>query len=62
MATVTFEDVPDTFVKKYWRIVSFRSFQVAPKKTFREQMEDPTNISHGPYSSDEFIAIQKSWR
>ena len=63
MATVTFEDVPATFVKKYGTTVSFREFLVEPKKlTFRERMEDLNNTSYGPYSAEEFVDIMRSWQ
>jgi hypothetical protein len=63
MATVTFEDVPDTFVKQYWATVKFTAFQITPKKkSFRERMEDPENARYGPYSGEEFVNIMKTWQ
>ena len=63
MATVTIEDAPDTFVKQYGNTINFSAFSVTPrKKSFRERMEDPSNTSHGHYTPEEFLTIQKSWK
>ncbi len=63
MATVTLEDAPDAFVKEYGSTINFSAFSVTPrKKSFRERMEDPKNTTYGPYTPDDFLTIQKSWK
>jgi len=52
MATVTLENVPDTFIKKYGKAVNFASFEITPrKKTLKERMEDSKNTQYGPFDS-----------
>ena len=63
MASITLEDVPETFIQKYGTTIRFSAFTVTPRKqSFRERMEDPSNTSYGPFTPEEFLAVQKSWR
>lgn len=72
MATITIEDVPDTFVKKVWTSIKFDDFSIVKKRriltkqkdpTIRLQklVDDPNNTSYGPMSVDEFISEMKKW-
>ncbi len=52
MASITLEDVPDTFIQKYGTTLRFSAFTVTPRKqSFRERMEDPSNMSYGPFDT-----------
>lgn len=61
MATITIKDVPETFVKKYFKTTfSYDEVKIEPKKiqkdpTIRLQklLEDPENISYGPFDNAE---------
>ncbi|NDK08641.1 hypothetical protein EOM39_05380 [Candidatus Gracilibacteria bacterium] len=72
MATITIEDVPDTFVKKVGTSIKFDDFSIVKKRriltkqkdpTIRLQklVDDPNNTSYGPMSVDEFISEMKKW-
>jgi hypothetical protein len=57
MATITIEDVPETFVKKYFRTTfSYNEVKIEPKKIEKDPtiklqklIEDPENTSYGPF-------------
>ena len=69
MATITIENVPESFVKKYLKtIFSFDEVRIEPKNIqkdptvrLQKMLEDPENISYGPMSVDDFISEMKKW-
>lgn len=69
MATITIEDVPETYIKKIWKRVKFDDIKISKKKlvkndpTIRLQklINAPNNTSYGPMSVEEFISEMKKW-
>ena len=68
MATITIEDVPETFVKKYFRTTfSYNEVKIEPKKIEKDPtiklqklIEDPENTSYGPFEWEEINNFLKS--
>lgn len=68
MATITIEDVPETFIIKYYKTTfSFNEIKIEPKKiqidpTIRLQklLEDPENITYWPFEWEDINNFLKS--
>ena len=68
MATITIENVPDSFVEKHFRTTfSFEEVKIAPKKVQKDPtialqalMDDPENTSYGPFEWEEINNFLKS--
>ena len=71
MATITIKNVPETFVKKYFKTTfSYNELEIKPRTrkirkdpTIRLQklVDDPENISYWPFTPEEFLAEMKKW-
>lgn len=60
MATITIENVPETFIKKFWTKVSFSTISISKKRIYtkkdptirlQKMVEDPENISYWPFDN-----------